>query len=292
MCAAERRSAPEPPQDRQALRRAQSEDIDDTDDESVVDNVREKAPIVPLDEPEVDFGLTPMVAEDPRKCFERYIHRLSEGAMATSECSWEALQTRAAEHLQGGHLGKLEFFWILRPGAKASPEAADGLACFQFVQSYSCNFARILHLSVVDGPAGGWRETLPSAVLEVRRMVFGSLPVDSLRSVVLAAEDESARIYIDRNVETAFKRCGFRWFQLTQTLTRKSGSVFHKGKRLTHRFLVMHAYRQGTDPCAPQSSIGRLSPLLLKDDMKASSASSGAAEHQEEDGSTIGFAAF
>lgn len=226
-----------------------------------------------LAEPEVDIGFTPLVTEDPRKCFERYVQRLQaeERLLGAAECSWERLQARAAEHLQGGHVGKLEFFWILRPGSgsKASPEAADGLVCFQFVQSCAANFARVLHLSVVPGDDGAWQEVLPSAILEVRRLIFGSLPVDSIRAVVLAGEDEGGRIYVDGDVETSYLRCAFRWFQLTQNIRRTKssyGGLSRGKKKLGSRFLVLATHRGAADPKAPRSNIGRLDPLLLRDE--------------------------
>merc|ERR1719436_2365406 len=103
--------------------------------------------------------------------------------------------------------------------------------------------------------ADQWQESLPSAVLEVRRLIFGTLPVDSLRSVVLVGADEADRIYVDGDIENAYESCGFRWFQLTQHVRRRRSSLGLQSskKKLSSRFLVLHAHRQPTDPPAPRS---------------------------------------
>mmetsp|Transcript_42086 Transcript_42086/g.105891 ORF Transcript_42086/g.105891 Transcript_42086/m.105891 type:complete len:865 (+) Transcript_42086:167-2761(+) len=261
---------------------------EDSDDDDLADSsTSRKMPVVLLEEPDIDFGLSPLVAEDPRKAFEKYVGRLPEQLAGTTESSWERLQTRANEHLLGGHVGKLEFFWLHRPGVEATPEASDGLVCFQFVQSCASNFARILHLSVATATeAEPWQDMLPSAVLEVRRLIFGTLPVDSLRAVVLAGEDDTGRIYVDGDVEVSYERCRFRWFQLTQSVrrTRRSATLgLQKKKKLESRFLVLHTHRHASDPQAPRSTIGRLPSLLLRDSPAASSpGASPAAEAPEE----------
>lgn len=222
--------------------------------------------------------VSPLIAEDPRRCFERYIRRLSERLTCASESSWERLQARAAEQIAGGHVGKLDFFWIHRPnltGDKTSPDTATGLVCFQFVQGFASNFARVLHLSVVapDPPnnsaveAASWRDDLPSAIFEVRRLLFSTLPIDSIRAVVMAAEDESNKIYVDEDIEVAYQQCRFRWFQLTQSLRRTRSSIpGRKRVNKSTRFLVLHSSRLETDPAAPRSNIVSRPALLLRDD--------------------------
>lgn len=167
----------------------------------------------------------------------------------------------------------MELFWIHRPGALVTADTADGLVCFQFVQGCASNFARVLHLSVTNGEGCSWQELLPSAIFEVRRLIFGTLPVDSLRAVVLAGEEDTGRIYVDVDVETAYERCRFRWFQLTQSLRRTRSSrvgLQSHGKKLASRFLVLHTHRAQADPKAPHSTIGRMPSLLLKDEVPQS----------------------
>lgn len=235
--------------------------IDDAEDED--DLVAPAAPIQLLEEPEVKIELTPLIAEDPKKTFERYVKRLPDRLAGATDTAWDKLQARAAEKLTGSHVGKLEFFWIHRLGVEASAEAADGLVCFQFVQGFASNFARILHLSVA-GAGDGWLSILPSALLEVRQLLFSTLPVDSVRAVVLAGEDEQGRIYVDRDVEVAYQRCRFRWFQLTQNLRRTRSALTGKSKmKLNSRFLVLHVARSEKDPSAPRASAIQALPAAL-----------------------------
>jgi len=201
------------------------------------------------------------------------------------------LVAKSRECVQGAHIGKLEFWWIHGPGKQATPENADGLVCFQFVQSCAANFARVLHLSVVSGEET-WQELMPSAIFEVRKLVFGTLPVDSLRAVVLSAVDDNGKIYVDGDVEVAFEKCRFRWFQLTQSLRRTRSSVLalQKRKKLASRFLVLNAYRAKGDPEPPRSDIRRMTPLLLKGNASASPSASPSSAPTGE--SASGFASF
>jgi len=245
------------------------------------------------------FEMSPLVAENPQKCFERYLQRLHERLASATETSWVRLQAKASEHILGGHVGKLEFFWLHQKGTEATPETADGLVCFQFVQGCAANFGRILHLSVAeDGAAmpeqqqqqqqqqrqpderGKWNDTLPSAILEVRRFIFGTLPVDSLRAVMVAGQDGgSGPIYVDSQVEAAYKSCRFRWFQLTQNLHRTRTRMLAKKKTMNSRFLVLHVSRGSDDPLPPRSAIECLPALLLKDSEQ--SVEAGAAEKDD-----------
>lgn len=290
-----------------------------------------------------------------------------------TESSWEKLRKIAEEPPLGGSVGKMECFWLHhRPGAEfgaegAAPvptpafsppprkeasgrsrsssssssrgllleqaESAEGLVCFQFVQGYAGNFARVLHLSVVapgksatgggpvGSPPGSGAENLkggssrrssgaspspeeasdeaeaaalallPSAVFEVRRFVLGTLPVDGVRVTVHASEDQRQRIYLDGDVESAFYRCGFRWFQLTQTVRRRYG----RGRRIlqgatgarkqalllkksgVHFVLSSPRREESGDPPMPlRSSVERLAPWHAKhDDDEASGLSKG-----------------
>jgi hypothetical protein len=215
------------------------------------------------------------MAEDPRKPFERYVRRLPERLAVATDTEWEKLQGRANEKLLGAHVGKLEFFWIHSPGYVAvSEESVYGLVCFQFVQGFASNFARILHLSVVDNtiPGEAWSSALPSALLEVRRLLFQTLPVDNIRAIVLAAEDDTGRIYVDKDVEISFQRCGFRWFQLTQKVHRTRSAVSRRVKvKAASRFLVLTASRdESRDPKPPRESIGRLPAALLRSEERSS----------------------
>eukprot|EP00913_Durusdinium_trenchii_P022227 g20886.t1 len=173
-------------------------------------------------------------------------------------------------HPLGSLVGKLELFWIHKPGETPSADSAVGLVCFQFVQGrmfesgrvlvsstvlcsgYASHYARILHLSVASP------EALRSAVLNSKRLIFGTLPVQSVRVTVLAAEDGERRICVDPQVEQAFHQCGFRWFQLTQKLRRQKSAF------LPVRFLVLHSPRSDLDPPPPRDNIGMKSPLLLQ----------------------------
>jgi len=241
--------------------------VDSSDDED--EEKRSKpAPKPPLEAAEVEVELLPLVAENEKvaqKCFERYVRRLPEGIAGATDTAWDKLQKRANEQCLGGHVGKLDFFWICRPGSDPTPDAADGLVCFQFVQGFATNFARVFHLSVVDRTGDGLVSLLPSAIFEVRRLIFETLPVDSIRAIVLAGEDDSGRIYVDDDVEVAYQRCRFRWFQLTQNLRRTRSGIRRKKKlKPSTRFLVLNAMRQEHDPKAPGSSIGRRPAMLLK----------------------------
>lgn len=253
------------------------EDKDISDD----DECQSGRSLAPITKPDLAFDLSPLVAENPQKCFERYLHRLHEQLASATETSWARLQAKASEQILEGHVGKLNFFWLHQKGAKACPETADGLVCFQFVQGCASNFARILHLSVAeDGAAtpgqqphqrqqderGKWNDTLPSAILEVRRFVFGTLPVDSLRAVMVAGQDGgSGPIYVDRQVEAAYKCCRFKWFQLTQNIHRTRSRMLAKKTKMNSRFLVLHVSRGPDDPLAPRSAIECQPALLFKD---------------------------
>lgn len=234
------------------------------------------AAVPPQPPPEkVKLQLSPLVAESPQRCFEKYAQRLGERLSCATICRWDRLQAAANEQLAGGHVGKLECFWIHEPGAQPCPEAASGLVCFQFVQGHSSNFVRVLHLSAVGGgPPGSGREAaegrlLSAAVREARGLIFGALPADSLRAVVLVGEDEEGRLYVDADVEAAYQGCGFRWFQLTQCI-RRSRSAFRAAKiKPSLRFLVFSAHRGPTDPPRPSGGLQPLSALLLRSDEDA-----------------------
>ncbi|CAE8585318.1 unnamed protein product [Polarella glacialis] len=257
-----------------------------------------------LDEPKVALQFSPLVAEFPQRCFERYVKRVAERLAAVGETSWEKLQLRSADQPLGGVVGKLEMFWVHRPSTKPTAEEAEGLVCFQFVQGFAANHVRILHLSVTSGeevPGGdpSWRDVLPSAILEARRLIFGTLPVDSLRAVVLAGEDDAGRIYVDRDVEEAYQQCRFRWFQLTQSLRRSRGLSRRRKFKPSSRFLVLHAPRMETDPVAPRSNIGTRPALLLRSGAASSKEESSAAVlaaaldgSADEDTDKIGFTAW
>lgn len=252
-------------------------DFDDDDDEDELCASPEPTAKTPLEKPDVALELVPLIADNAQKCFEKYVSRLPERVSSANDIRWDKVQARANEQQLGGHVGKLECFWICRPGVTAAPDTADGIVCFQFVQGFASNFARILHLSVVgDGRAGNsteagraesWPSLLPSAIFQVRHLLFETLPVDSLRAVVVAGEDDSGRIFVDSDVEVAYQRCNFRWFQLTQNLRRTKNAITRKHKVRQARFLVLHAPRRPTDPKAPRNStIGRLPAMLLKND--------------------------
>ncbi|CAE7648878.1 unnamed protein product [Symbiodinium sp. CCMP2592] len=215
--------------------------------------------------PHVEFQLSPLIAEQPQRLIERYVKRIPEHLAAAAETNWDKLQGRAAEQPLGSLVGKLEIFWIHLPGKVASADSADGLVCFQFVQGHAAHYARILHLSVAPQDGIGWPQALPAAIAQVRHFIFTTLPVQSLRVVVLAAEDEDKRICIDRDVEAAYKHCRFRWFQLTQRLRRaKSAFLRHRKSARSIRFLVLHSPRTDEDPPAPRDAVGTKPALKLQ----------------------------
>jgi len=230
---------------------------------------------MPLEKPEVAFDVSPLVAENPQRCFERYSQRLHDRLAGASETAWDRLQVKASEQILGGHVGKLEFFWIHKQGTEAAPETAEGLVCFQFVQGCAANFGRILHLSVVEHSQDSlhsWKDMLPSAIFQVRCFLFATLPVDSLRAVVLAGQDGSGPIYVDSEVEAAYQRCRFRWFQLTQSLHRTRSGLRLKKTKMKSRFLVLHTIRGAVDPPAPRSNIGCMPALLLRNNERSTDA--------------------
>lgn len=215
--------------------------------------------------PNVEFQLSPLIAEQPQRLIDRYMKRIPEHLAAAAETNWEKLQGLAAEQPLGSLVGKLEIFWIHLPGKVASADSADGLVCFQFVQGHAAHYARILHLSVAPQDGLGWPQALPAAIAQVRHFIFTTLPVQSLRVVVLAAEDEDKRICIDRDVEAAYKHCRFRWFQLTQRLRRaKSAFLRHRKSARSIRFLVLHSPRTDEDPPAPRDAVGTKPALKLQ----------------------------
>ncbi|CAE7411976.1 unnamed protein product [Symbiodinium pilosum] len=248
-------------------RKADSDDDEDDDD----DDPGALARAVPA-APELEFQLSPLVAEQPQRIIERYMKRISEHLAAAAETDWDKLQRRAAEQPLGSLVGKLEIFWIHQPGKDTSADSADGLVCFQFVQGHAAHYARILHLSVAPQDGISWQQALPAAIAQVRRFILATLPVQSLRVVVLAAEDDDKRICIDRDVEIAYKHCRFRWFQLTQRLRRaKSAFLRHRKSSRSIRFLVLHSPRMDEDPPAPRNGIGtkpalKLSPPASQED--------------------------
>jgi len=253
---------------------------EDSDEDELMPSRRKE--LVLLERPEVDLEVSPVMAENPQRSFECYVRRLTDRLASTTLTSWDTLQERAQEKILGGHVGKLELFWLHAPGAELSPEAAVGLVCFQFVQGFAGNFARVLHLSVVgEDPQAGpmspnasrsssgetvW-PLLPSAIFVVRRFVLGSLPVDSIRCVVLAGADDTGRIYVDGDVEVAYQQSRFRWFQLTQSLRRTRNALGRRGKlKLSSRFIVLHTLRNADDPAAPSTGMSTLPALVLRDD--------------------------
>mmetsp|Transcript_22473 Transcript_22473/g.49799 ORF Transcript_22473/g.49799 Transcript_22473/m.49799 type:complete len:756 (-) Transcript_22473:32-2299(-) len=260
------------------------EDDDDDDDDMMSSKATSATALAPLAAAEVKLEISPLTTEFPHKSFERYVQRLPPRLAFASETSWSKLQARASEQTLGGHVGKLEMFWIHRPNLDPAPETADGMVIFQFVQGFAANFVRILHLSVIGSPCPeqspgrekgaapetDWAKLMPSAIFEVRRLLFATLPVASLRAVVLAGEDETGRIYFDRDVEVCYARCRFRWFQLTQSL-RRTRSVLNRKEKVkpSSRFLVLHAARGELDPPAPRSSISALPALKLRDEQAA-----------------------
>eukprot|EP00929_Paragymnodinium_shiwhaense_P105622 TRINITY_DN70676_c0_g1_i1.p1 TRINITY_DN70676_c0_g1~~TRINITY_DN70676_c0_g1_i1.p1 ORF type:complete len:892 (+),score=207.49 TRINITY_DN70676_c0_g1_i1:123-2798(+) len=257
--------------------KATIDDDDSDEDTSPATSSRAKPASAPLVEAEVPLELLPLLAGDPRKAFEKYVKRLPERQHSTTEYRWDKLQVRAAEQLCGGHVGKLELFWIVRQGCQATAETAEGLVAFQFVQGIASNFARVLHLSVVgegNDKEGSvtfdetWQDVMPSAIFEVRKLLFGTLPISGIRAFMLAGEDDEGQIYIDKDVEVAYQRSSFRWFQLTQTLKRtKSALTGRKSVRPAARFLVLHAPRTASDPAAPRGHhIGSMPALLLRDE--------------------------
>ncbi|CAE7430767.1 unnamed protein product [Symbiodinium natans] len=235
----------------------------DTDDDDLGDLGR--SGLAAPSTSDVELQLSPLIAEQPQRIIERYMKRLPENLAAAAETSWDKLQGRAAEQPLGSLVGKLEVFWIHQPGRAASAESADGLVCFQFVQGHAAHYARILHLSVAPQDGIGWPQALRAAIAQVRRFIFTTLPVQSLRVVVLAAEDDDKRICIDRDVEIAYKHCHFRWFQLTQRLRRaKSAFLRHRKSARSVRFLVLHSPRMDEDPPAPRDAIGTKPALKLQ----------------------------
>lgn len=242
---------------------------DSEDSDGANKSTPQRAKVPCLVEPDVELEVTPMIEDQPQKSFERYVRRVPDRLAAGTECAWDKLLAASLEHLTGGHVGKIELFWIHKPGMLATPDTADGLVCFQFVQGCASNFARVLHLSVspCQSIAEEWPKVLPSAVFAVKRLVFGTLPVDSLRAVVYAPEDDSGRIYFDQDVESAYIQCQFRWFQLNQSLRRTGYKYSFGGRSKVHsvrRSLVFASQRSTADPQAPLSTIGRLPALLLR----------------------------
>ncbi|CAJ1383378.1 unnamed protein product [Effrenium voratum] len=206
----------------------------------------------------IELQLSPLVAEQPQKSFERYMKRVPDNLAAAAETSWDKIQACAAEQPLGSIVGKLELFWIHQPGQVPEADTVDGLVCFQFVQGHATHYARIVHLSVASP------QVLQSAVLHVKRLIFATLPVHSLRATVLAAEDDDRRICIDPQVERAYHQCGFRWFQLTQKLRRKKAAFLRYRKCRSLRFMVLHLPRTDADSPAPRDLVGTKAPLLLR----------------------------
>eukprot|EP00931_Biecheleriopsis_adriatica_P098479 TRINITY_DN7243_c0_g1_i2.p1 TRINITY_DN7243_c0_g1~~TRINITY_DN7243_c0_g1_i2.p1 ORF type:complete len:740 (-),score=171.73 TRINITY_DN7243_c0_g1_i2:144-2165(-) len=223
--------------------------------------------VVPLDAPTLALQLSPVVSENPQRAFERYVQRVPEQLAATVVVSWDKLEA-SAKPPPTGEVGKMEMFWIHSPGATPTPETAEGLACFQFVQGCAAHNARLLHISVTaqDVPGNsGWRHVLPSAILETKRLVFATLPINSVRAIVLAGEDDTGSIHVDRDVEESYARCRFRWFQLTQSVRRSRSGLTRKRKvKLDSRFMVLEAYRHESDPAAPRNTVDTKPPMLLK----------------------------
>jgi len=203
---------------------------------------------------------------NPQKCFEKYVRRLPVRCAEATDTVWEKLQGRAAEQILGGHVGKLEFFWIHQSGAEGTPDNADGLVCFQFVQGFAANFVRILHLSVV-GVDGVWELKLPDVIFQVRQFLLTTLPIDSLRAVVLAGEDDAGKMYFDSDIEVCYQQCRFRWFQLTQSLRRTRNTLTRRAQvRPSSRFLVLHSPRISTDPPAPRCDLSPMPALQLREE--------------------------
>lgn len=219
-----------------------------------------------LQEPGIKFEMSPLVVEHPQKCFEKYVRRLPVRCAEATDTVWEKLQGRAAEQILGGHVGKLEFFWIHQSGAEGTPDNADGLVCFQFVQGFAANFVRILHLSVV-GVDGVWELKLPDVIFQVRQFLLTTLPIDSLRAVVLAGEDDAGKMYFDSDIEVSYQQCRFRWFQLTQSLRRTRNTLTRRAQvRPSSRFLVLHSPRISTDPPAPRCDLSPMPALQLREE--------------------------
>ncbi|CAK0799095.1 unnamed protein product [Prorocentrum cordatum] len=103
---------------------------DSTSSEEVEVQGAVSAAVPPQPPPEkVKLQLSPLVAESPQRCFEKYAQRLGERLSCATICRWDRLQAAANEQLAGGHVGKLECFWIHEPGAQPCPEARIAPTC-------------------------------------------------------------------------------------------------------------------------------------------------------------------
>merc|ERR1712232_1297437 len=79
-----------------------------------------------------------------------------------------------------------------------------------------------------------------------------------------AGADEVGGVYVDRDVEYAYERCRFRWFQMTQCVKRTRQALTRRESvKLKSRFMVMHTMRTAEDPAAPKNHDVATRPAVL-----------------------------
>jgi len=101
----------------------------------------------------------------------------------------------------------LVWFWLFRAGRTLSQNRPDGLTVFR-LKKMSTNTGQLLHLSVTD------MGMLEDALAAVKAWMFTFLPIRSIR-VTLWHAMRDGELQLDKEVEGFYKRCRFRWFQLT-----------------------------------------------------------------------------
>jgi len=137
-----------------------------------------------------------------RAVYEEYVVRAQERLVSCLE-PWSVLEASLGDRSPCA----LEWFWLFRAGHTCSQNKPDGLTVFR-LKKMSTNIGQLLHLSVTD------MGMLEEAIAAVKAWMFTFLPIRSIRLTLWHAMCDG-ELKLDKEVEGFYKRCRFRWFQLT-----------------------------------------------------------------------------
>jgi len=153
--------------------------------------------------------------------FSSYKKRIEPRLSNVLDCSWEALAGEAAK-AQDDPGTMPAWHWLLTSGRQVCHSEPVGLVVFRHVRGALGSHGQICHLSL---SGDGWLEKLPCALDALRREMFRSFPIKSIRVLLRYSIQEDGSYQIDKAIENVFKQSGFRWFQLTNTSDGKRGQT-------------------------------------------------------------------
>mmetsp|Transcript_8462 Transcript_8462/g.15955 ORF Transcript_8462/g.15955 Transcript_8462/m.15955 type:complete len:924 (-) Transcript_8462:152-2923(-) len=141
-------------------------------------------------------------AASVRAVYEEYVARAQQQLVSSLE-PWSVLEASLNDRSPCA----LEWFWLFRAGHTLSMNRPEGLTVFR-LKKMSTNIGQLLHLSVTD------MRIFEDAIAAVKAWMFTFLPIRSIR-VTLWHTMRDGELQLDKEVEHFYKRCRFRWFQLT-----------------------------------------------------------------------------